>query len=170
VSRQPDYRIQSEIGTNPTRKAKLRPPSYWDISCQAFEAAGPEQAPIAKEIRVVLWEQVWNVPSTLSLDCWITNFEWSSLFYPLQPCVSITKSSWNGSNRVSDLVGNDDQVNYTHRYYITNIIHSYGITDLTPHPLLKLLGFVFISLLISVRQRLIGNKPQNYCSTSGSAL
>ena len=65
MSHRPDYRIHSEIRTNSTRKAKLRPPSNWDISCQASEAAGPEQAPRAKEIREVLWEQVWNVPSTL---------------------------------------------------------------------------------------------------------
>ena len=48
--------------------SKLHPPSYWDIFCQAFEAAGPEQATRAKDIRVVLWEQVWNVPSTLKGD------------------------------------------------------------------------------------------------------
>jgi len=65
-------------GTNPTRKPKLRPPSHWDISCQAFEAAGPERAPRAKEIEVVLWEQVWNVPSTLKMH--LPVFEKSSQF------------------------------------------------------------------------------------------
>ena len=69
MSRRPDYRIHSEIGTHPTRKVTLRPPSHWDISCQTFEAAGSEQAPRAKEIKVVLWAQVRNVPSTLTNVC-----------------------------------------------------------------------------------------------------
>jgi len=49
VSHQPDYRIHSELGTDPTRKA---PPTIaLGLSCQAFEAAGPEQAPTATEIK-----------------------------------------------------------------------------------------------------------------------
>ena len=67
-------------------KAKLHPPSHWDISCQAFEAAAPEQAPRAKEIRVVLWEQLWNVSSTLRspflYNLLLGVFVWSAFVQP----------------------------------------------------------------------------------------
>jgi len=41
---------------NPTRKAKLCPPSHSDISCQVFEAEVLSKLLVAKEIKVVLRE------------------------------------------------------------------------------------------------------------------